>query len=203
MALTFGRSHPGQVGRWIVLGARRRLSILFAGALLVVSACTGTSEPEAPEPIAPQALQGISPFQARILEDGVVGPEEWESAVLAMVACLEDRGVPVEDFEIRGGGWSIAYASVDEHDAGGDRIYDDCYQERLSAVEPYYLASFDPPAEAIEAGRRAMVECLQREGIEISDDAAESDFQSVLDTDPGVWFMCRQEESEAFRKAGG
>ncbi len=168
------------------------------GMIVIAAGCTPALEPTRSGPVS-----DLPPFQEAILHDGAVTSAEFESAVLATIACLEERGVVIVEFEIRGGGWSLAYESGPEDSTAADQIYEDCYEERLVFVEEGYLAGFDPPPEAIEAGRRAMVECLQEAGVDISDDATSTDIRAVVDSDAATWFACTEVRDDAEREAGG
>ncbi|VAW09650.1 hypothetical protein MNBD_ACTINO02-2507 [hydrothermal vent metagenome] len=146
-------------------------------------------------PVTQAALDAMPEAQAAAVADGTVTESEFERAILALVACLEESGVEVTDFSTKAGSWSIAYASVDEESLQEDAIYLDCYSTHVQDVESYYFAERQPSAEedAVqhEVDRTFMIGCLQRAGVDVADDAGMEEINSVgIVQDEPAWARC-------------
>lgn len=96
------------------------VSVLSVGVSLALfaAACGGSDESDQPaaswsfESEVPETVEEVlavvSPYQREILKDGYVSPGEYETAVLDMVRCAEERGVTVgTQPEWRDGGKTI------------------------------------------------------------------------------------------------
>lgn len=130
-----------------VLGAGGLMVVLFSGPDRTTSPFGATTEPapidnESPStettllPIVPESDldPGGLASHRRINADGVVTDDEFREAVRGMVACMESRGVLVEEWEVRAAGeWSLGYQSNDEELS--DSVYNVCYQSYVLPVE--------------------------------------------------------------------
>lgn len=142
----------------------------------------------APTPSTSTTPEEIPEFQRALLEDGVTF-DEYESAVLAAVACLEANGIevygPYRNDQLPRGrkiyapgydpsltysfGWTLPdTASSDLQDAA-DAVYDDCVAEYLDHVEAAWSDVTAPTEEELDRAYEDLVACLRDQGFEIDD----------------------------------
>ncbi len=132
-------------------------------------------------------------FTSKILEDGFVSDAEWESAVLALIACMDEGGVRTVDYDTDPGGWSFAYTeAVPDSGVDVESVYADCYSGYVEGVEPVFLAQTGLTPREQELVRVAIVACIRSEGIEIPDDADDmAMIEAVTQESPELYGNCR------------
>lgn len=149
-----------------------------------------TTRPASP---AQDLEQERTNFKNRILEDGFVSDAEWESAILALVACLGEGGVRTVEYDTRPGGWSFAYAeAIPGSGVNVDSVYADCYSGYVQDVESIVLAQTELTPQEKERVRVAMVACIGSQGVELPDDADDTEMiDAAMQSSPRLYGECR------------
>jgi len=159
----------------ILVKARSSLA-LFVGVLFL----TSCSSAESPTETAPLDVQKIaadaSEYQAQLLEDGVVSPEEYEQATLAHRQCVAESGAkPGEIYTILDNQLTFDWEVEAPDTAAVEKISavaDACFTEFKDAVGAVWAEqNLLSPAER-EALKPQVIECLNADGFEIADDAS-------------------------------
>lgn len=147
---------------------RRGIHAALLSICLLVIACSGETGD------AGEAAAGgvVSDFQADILEDGEVTFGEFESAVGAYSACLEELGIAVEA-EYSDTNESFDYAfSLPGGDVGAALDTPEaveCHDQYVSRVELVWADQVGPTAEEERAFYEAIAECMRAQGFEVAD----------------------------------
>ncbi len=146
---------------------------LAAVLMMVAAACTGGSSPPSTPPGGDEpsvaeiiALEGTE-AQAPYLADGEVTPAEREAAFLAMVACMEDRGVEVTDYELQPRGGESIFVTSDLPEEAEDRIVRECRQEYYLAVAAVYARQHEPSEREVAQHLDRAAECMRSRGLPI------------------------------------
>lgn len=172
----------------------RRSRVAWAAAVvagaLAVTACTGSPAPREGLVLTDAQIAALPEVQRRILADRQVTDAEFEEAVLAMVACLEESGIRVVEFDTRPAGWSIAYGAPGGDPQVESAVYDDCYDRSLAAVEPFYLAERGPTERERIEERTQFAACMREAGLDVREDAEWSELQELATVDPQSYVQC-------------
>lgn len=162
------------------------------------TADAGTSS-TAPVSSASTMPEEISEFQQALLEDGVTF-DEYETAVLAAAACIQERGFevygPYRDDQLPGGrklyapgydpslGYSlgVTYPATagDEFQDAADAAYDDCVAEYLDFVDAAWSDVVAPTEEDLDRFYADLVACLRDQGFTIDDPWTRSDIDGLF-----------------------
>lgn len=151
-----------------------------------------------------------SEFQKQLLADGALSYSEYETAVLATVRCLADRGIPIVTpphpapgnviaFEFGGSTEFAGATSVKENEAAR-QAYEDCYQEHQNVVDLAWSRQNQADEETLSLARAALRQCLSAAGIAVPDDARGKDFQPFYKFE--AYPACQQQVSEEFDISG-
>ncbi len=153
-------------------------------AIAVVSGCIaircgsghGGASPTAFDPRQDPRLAGVradwTEFESNLLGDGDVTDTEYEEAVLAALACLDDAGLPHSaptpdqsqgymQYGYRVGPWPDA----DEAAA----VSDACETEYLDDVSIVWALQHEEPEAVREARKQALLDCVRAAGIDAPD----------------------------------
>jgi len=157
----------------------------------MLSACSEGSGSS--EDVAAQ-YPNASEYQLELLEGGVTWAE-YERAVIDMLACIEDQGVPTVGPYESGSGLDYEIGSVDmtASDAEFERVsqvHDECYEEHFSVVNDAYYEGIAPSEEEyleIERNRRA---CARELGFDAPDDMSREDFYDIVAENVDKLNMC-------------
>lgn len=129
-----------------------------------------------------------SAFQRALLSDGVLTYAEYETAVLATVQCLRDRGVSIVTephaapgnviaFEF-GGSTQFSGEASDRENEEARLAYEDCYHEHQDVVDLAWARQNQVDQRTLEGARAALRRCLHEAGIEgVPENAKGRDFQ--------------------------
>jgi hypothetical protein len=166
---------------------------VLASAALVFAGCSEPTSPSQQVPESPDVSdvslpQGVSElefaalmaegndFVRSVLDDGRVLPSEYEAAVLQVLQCLDEDGVPYTEPELEdtqdGPRWTYGVGpSTDQEAAEHGRIHDECDAEYLRPVLSIWVRQEQPSESEIEQGEAQLVQCLQDAGISVSSSA--------------------------------
>lgn len=168
--------------------------------LLLVSACGGQEKQKPEVSGLTEALQGTSDFQRERLQDGKLTYEEYESAVLATVKCLRDRGVviSVEPRRVAGNRIEFAYASNDATDDAASSAYDACYRDYQTLVDIVWFQQNQPSEETVQRARQALAACLREAGADLPEHPTAADFRQLALAGNQSLPGCQQKTSSEF-----
>lgn len=153
-------------------------------AVIALAACADAESPiqgTRSEQFAARLYESTTEDQQKALEDYKVTAAEYEQAVLAAKACMEDGGLMVSGPTPTAGG-VILQLSFDG-EGFNERYMDMCVEEHLNAIEWVWIDQNLPT----ESGRQNMIEelfsCLERDGIDIAGLSADSEdlFGAIAD----------------------
>lgn len=185
------------------LKAHRLTQLLVAlsfSVLLLAPACGGQEHNEPVPPDLAEALRGTSEFQRERLQDGKLTYEEYESAVLATVQCLRDRGVviSVEPRRASGNLLQFAWASTAETDAAGWPAYESCYREHQALIDLLWSQQNQPSEETVQRARAALADCLREAGEDLPENPASADFRRLAIAGHPAVFACQHKITTEF-----
>lgn len=136
-----------------------------------------------------EALATSAPYQADVLADGVVSYPEYESAQFAVVTCMRDAGITVQDphampdddrkltwsYEVIGGpGVELDSPEFAALQANADEAYTRCSADYFDAIGLVYESQLLLDPTERDAIRPALVECLNADGAGLAADAADT-----------------------------
>jgi len=173
----------------------KRRSLLVAAVLISLVGAACQAAPTTSNDFAAYAQNlatSVSPFQARILEDGEVTFAEYERAMQATRQCLIDAGWEVSSVqEHPRDGWSLLFTI--EWDYNGDDArearlsaqadvdFAECASEYHDTVEIAYAKTLIPSDEARQEEMNKLLDCLEAEGITgIPPDATQQQFYDAI-----------------------
>lgn len=178
--------------------------------MVMVAACGDgdandlSGEYEIPPGLLEQHLEDASEFQRELIEDGIITFADYERAVYATVACLEERGVDVvEGPELTGRNvYQFTYAADDREQ--GPVVYWECYEEHQVVIDRVWAGTGqeNPTEEELEEARAALEACLRGAGIDLPGGASSADFAAVAESDPTIFQPCSEEVSDEFDMPG-
>ena len=129
-----------------------------------------------------QVVAQTTDFQRELLLDGQLSFAEYEQAVLAALACMEEAGLDVEGpyprsgderfLDFRFGGEALAGEGPEAHAGRVHETGHSCMSDYLADVSRVWQAQHLLTPEQREEQRGLVIQCLQDAGIEISTDAA-------------------------------
>lgn len=175
-----------------------RARLWVASASIMMLACA----PAAPftggdsrtERLAEQMMSQVSSYQQEILADGVVSAAEYEGAVLATKACIEERAPSIEVSAPEPRMDGITFGISMGWNAGGDAArdaglaeqaqdsYNACAGEFHEGVEQVYYQQNLPSEEERLQILTELVACLRDAGVSsVSDAPSISEVYEALD----------------------
>lgn len=165
---------PPQRGRLLLVAAA--VATLMAGTAAVVSGVAGqpivrVAGPAQPDldPLADADLTGISGAQATTLEDRVVTKEEYDAAYQRHQQCLSAAGFEIREVPLISAEGTHIYSTPNEAvESGAD---EECYDREYRWTDMLWQGR--PDVQDHPARTQWMRDCLQVEGIEPQDTAAE------------------------------
>ncbi len=148
-------------GRW--------LSTVVA-AVALLSGCSQNAGQEGPYAAEFDAAYeaSTSDFERGVLRDGTISDAEMVEARSRLVACLEDRGVPVEALGDR---YRLGPFEDEAESRGADSILAECETGTTALIEPLYAAVLGNPQD--EDVTTAVAECMVRHGARGADYSAD------------------------------
>lgn len=201
----------------------KRLAVLGLGWLTLAVSC---SFEEGPSPVAvgppsatydtsspafQEALTRMPPFQREIIADGEITWAEVEKAYLAMVSCIEERGVRVVMYRIEPDDRYVGmggYRDQAENDAAQPEIqaaYTECEAEYYMQVGGMYRPETPPPEDPYpEELSRQVAACMEEKGMVVDPvPVGWYEWQPALDAAGGdeVWMLFRA--CESYVRSGG
>lgn len=166
-------------------------ALILAVTLVFVVSCGGGKADPSSTNISPYVLSELpnaSPFQRTILADGAVSAAEYESAVLATMQCLDEKGVPHSAPRLNSNGYVPRWQYTlgpwpEEEDARYSALYQECYEEYERAVASVWVDQESPSKRDLQELQAAVLDCLrQRAGLEFPDYASLIAQQEQLDS---------------------
>ncbi len=139
------------------------------------------------------ALAEAPPSQRAILADGEVTFDEYESAVLATLACLRDAGIEVGELRRSPDGTYLEYTYggvPDEGVASLEELFNDCRDANSIYVEDYYALEHAPTASEVAERVEQASRCMREGGMTVPQGASFQDLQDLVPTDPDTALEC-------------
>lgn len=164
----------------------------LAAGLMLLAAC-GAGSVGGTEPTPPGE---VSAFQARIVQDGVISPDEYEGAIDGMIACLRQAGIaaigPFPGFQ---DGFWVYNVPTGSHSLSAYRQCEDRY---VSIVEAQYFRQSIPTGDALEEGIASLAGCLSSAGLpDLTPDSPPGDFGRRFFVDGAD---LTEQQSDCFRR---
>jgi hypothetical protein len=195
-------------------GTATLLVPVLVGAGAVIAAC-GETPPPQDSGLTDADLRAevgeASVFQQSLLSDGLLTYPEYESAVLATVQCLRDRGISIITephtapggvlvFEF-GGSTQFAGEAADRENEAARLAYEACYHEHQNVVDLAWARQTQVDERTLAEARSALRECLEEAGVEgIPPNAKGRDFQAYQHLE--VFPKCQEKVGREFDIAG-
>ena len=138
-----------------------------------------------PRGMSMQEFQGLldnaNDFVLPIIRDGHVRPSEYEAAVLRVLSCLDDAGIPHSDPKLKetrnGPRWYYSVGpSSDEEVEENSRIHDQCDMDYLRPVLSVWIYQEQPSVTEQEEYDQRFLQCLSKKGID-ADSVEEADLK--------------------------
>lgn len=172
----------------------RTVHELLGKLILVAALSLGLSGCQSESPSLPEAIPlEISDYQTEVLSDGVVTFTEYEKAFLDTIACLRDGGVrasdPIPSHDGRFLTYDIGFWPPDTPSSvitEAEALNDSCVAEYLDAIALKYSYDNQPSASEQTETRLEAIECLRKEGYDISDDLTEGEIMAIAASNPSV-----------------
>ena len=166
----------------------------LASALIVLLGLLGAAcsdEPDDSSQGFAAPFRSTSPDQAELLADGELTLAEYENAFLALVACLEDRGIRVIDTEFvdsRGFNYSTMDPDTPEGQAKFDSDHNVCRSQHFDDIAlAWAYINADPDADA--AFYEAVADCVRGEGVDVSG-TSPAELDAAIQRAPVVYDQC-------------
>lgn len=160
-------------------------------------------------------LKAISPDtpeqQLRLLKDGRLTFAEYESAVLAMAACVQRSHLgirfaqPTEDgaVEVTAGPFLnvrgryeygfLYYGPISD----SERVIRECRDNELTMVENFWIESVAPAQSDYDTARVALAQCMKERGEPVQGDDLRASFAEYrLHPTPAYWQCCWRIQSD-------
>jgi len=120
-----------------------------------------------PPGILNTALQSASNFQKKLLADGYLTPAEYESAVLAFVACVRSHGMGIKgDIRLNGMYRYDFMITWRKDEPNAQKFINDCNTEYRSAVDDVWLQMTESlQARVIGESEQFAADCLRQKGF--------------------------------------
>lgn len=117
-------------------------------------------------------LQAASPEERGVLKDGELTLAEYESQMLALVACARESGFQLADEPSlpKWGGYALRFSrpvGSDSADAAANtqRSIDQCRRDHFEVVDMLWSEAHRPPETELQKARDALGTCLREAGI--------------------------------------
>ena len=191
------RSLPGPPN----FGSMRWLAITLVALVGAVAlACGGDGAAPLPAgPASPPAAASVSPaggsntpgssgdFQQQILADGKVTFDEYERAVLAMVACAKEAGFAPQE-EPKPDRRGVYYLSFAQDLAGADEARREeasnairqCYRTYFTTVQDAFRRQVAPSESELQRARNDLGACLRDNGIAAPERPSSADWSAYM-----------------------
>ncbi len=160
------------------------LTTLVTLVMLAASACAPPTDDTA---LRSGRLAGNSTgFQREILADGIVTRAEYERAIAATIACMQQQGLAVTGpLEINAGRFLgyVVGLGPDEGPGGApsdtfESVQTLCEATYLDGIAAAWIVQQQPTGSEAEAVRIDYVECLRERGLDIDSNASIDSFES-------------------------
>ncbi|RZI95947.1 MAG: hypothetical protein EOO67_01500 [Microbacterium sp.] len=161
-------------------------------ASIVIATCGSCQSlpPEKAELDVAALAATSSAFQAAILEDGVVTPGEYESAVLAERACVIAAGGSAGEITETGnnelGFTYTVEAETEQARAAAEIETEACLDEHMSEVGTVWAYQQLLSPEQLDEMRPRVAACLRGVGIGVSDAFTQGQLRKLLAADPAA-----------------
>jgi hypothetical protein len=160
---------------------RTAVPILVAVLAIGFAACSKSGA----DAVAGESGQ-TSEYQRKLLENGVTY-DEFEQAVLATMACLEDHGVPTFGPYPEQGGKSLSFDlgnlplnATDEQFTAQERIVQECTSEYSDVVADVYAQSILPTEAETQEREEKRRACARELGFDVPDDMDTGEFYMLV-----------------------
>lgn len=189
--------------------------LVLLGAAALADACRSDQQDPNSSGLTDAELQAeagkTSAFQQALLSDGLLTYAEYESAVLATVQCLRDRGIEIVTephpapgevivFEF-GGSTSFSGESAVRENEAARLSYEACYHEHQDVVDLAWARQHEVDERTLERARAALRSCLEEAGVEgIPKNAKGRDFQPFQRFE--AFPKCQERVAEEFDISG-
>lgn len=142
-------------------------------ALLFAAGCSSGGEGGVgSEALAERLLSDTSEFQREFIEDGVVTEAEYDSASVALVACIQEK-LPLatvnRPWDPTQGAQVSQATTDDEADQWFERaseVQSECGHEFYEDVQAMYIESIIPMGAARQKQQEEVLQCLESVGVE-------------------------------------
>lgn len=169
---------------------KRLVATISAAASVFLASCFNGQEAKEPQasPTRASAIAalaaGASAPQRRILEDGKLTYEEYESSVLATVACLEAGGMAIvvpPELDVDGKTLKFSYSGgpSDTDGSAAQGVYRKCYNEYQSRVDQGWAYLQQPPESVLREARASLLRCLRDRGVAVPETLEPSDIEGL------------------------
>jgi hypothetical protein len=165
-------------------------------ALLAAFGCGGTAAPQHSEEEGAAVLRAdlpkdLSPYQRKILDDGVLTVAEYQQAALDVVRCHRESGARIVGAPHYAGEdgapdpwWSsrgqfMYGAGYPDDDPDKERKYHNCEGEYFATINPIWANHIAPTPTEVQQARDMVARCLRDEGIEIQEHPSIQELASV------------------------
>lgn len=150
------------------------------------------------------SLKGsASHYQWARLSDGQLDSHEYEAAVRATVACVEQAGprltVPLEP--TNRGRYELSFQYSVDSPAGADAI-EACRTEYLSVIDLLWAQHSAPSQSELQAARRSLAACLSRSGVPGAENAGDEYYRQMRSQPTAEFVRCAEQIQKEYDLPG-
>ena len=176
----------------------RLTSCLAFGAFLFVvgTGCQSNPGEKSLPSYVQSELTSATEYQANIISDGTVTPAEYEAAVLATLACLDDHGIAhgvpqYSERRVESPIWFYTFGPYPEEDkATIEAQFQQCYDDYEAAVAAVWIQQEGPSEDELEAAKQEVVDCAKEHGLPVRS-YADLDPRTLTGTEAAVVSTCK------------